>query len=527
MNMEYQALKADVRMLKADKVHGYDQTDRKRPLSFSGGSIEGEFALKGNETDIDADGEDGVESTDGVWAFLDFEFQPTEKIEGQFTLNVFSDAPDYGLQLIEYGRELNTDDPDRDKLEIYDFDGTYTGDLVDLNTFYHTPRYHWKYEGDFFGLLRETTDIEGQDIWNAKAPYGAEIVGKDKFDGLKIVFGPEVYWGANPLVMVKYSNKIGNIDYTLMHSEDVARADDSATATEATDPQTRQSTAYIKTNLTENTKLEVGGIMASTDKVDDEYTRRKGSTTYEDEIEFEDTLGARVQLTHKPPNLHAGNLFFSQVYLAAHYAGLVADVGDQLKEFGDEGTHLPYSGLGNKAEFEAGLMMNYGDLMIYPRVLYRDNLEDANPNIDPDPVSGDPGITVRNRDDDPFAVLDNREARSGEIFFTYDPTPATQFYEWDNDYREDAGFAFNLGANYTSYPTATDSNQFFFRPAGTNAAFGEGLPAEDVWRLSSRMIFNSEAGTKTVLRLEGGFQQSTGTALQCCTLLIFFFTSFP
>jgi len=203
------------------------------------------------------------------------------------------------------------------------------------------------------------------------------------------------------------------------------------------------------------------------------------------------------------------------------YGGLVADGGDPLdKEYGYNKnsliihTDLPYSQYGNKKEIDAGIQMNLGTITIFPRVLYRDNLVDANPLIDPVTTGNtlDTGISPRNRDDDPFAVLDNREARSGEIFFTYDPTPDTQFYEWDNDYREDADFAFNLGANYTSYPTPTDSNQFFFRPAGSNAAFGEGLPAEDVWRVSSRMIFNSEAGTKTVLKLEGGFQQSTGTA---------------
>ncbi|MGB5261746.1 MAG: hypothetical protein WBO34_14675, partial [Gammaproteobacteria bacterium] len=286
INMEYQALKSDVRMLKSERVHGYDRHESKRLLSFTGGSLNAEFALKGNETDINEDGEDGLKSTDGEWVFLDFEFQPNEKIEGQFSLNVFANAADYGIYLIEYGSNLNEEDPDREKIEIYDFDGTYTGEQFDLNTFYHTPRYHWKYEGDFFGLLRETTDMEGQDIWDAKAPFGAEIVGKGKYDGLKVLFGPEVYWGANPLVMVKYSNKIGKIDYTLMHSEDVAREDDSATATEATPIQTRQTTAYIKTNIADNTKLELGGIIGSSDKIGDEYDRRENGNTVVDKIEF-------------------------------------------------------------------------------------------------------------------------------------------------------------------------------------------------------------------------------------------------
>ncbi len=512
INMDYQELKADVRMLKSEREHGYDKHESKKLLSFTGGSLEGEFVLKGSEDEIDIDGEDAIEFTDGEWAFLDFEFQPNDRIEGQFTVNLFANAADKDNFEITYGWELNQPDPDRENIEIYDFDATYTGDLFDLSAFYHTERYHWKYEGDFFGLLRETTDLDGQDIWNAKAPFGAEIVGKGKLDGLKLLFGPEVYWGANPLVMLKYSNKIGDIDYTFMHSEDVSRLDDSATATEATERQSRQTTIYAKTDLTDSTKLEVGGIMASTEKEDDEYDRRTGTTTYIDEIEFEDTLGARAQLTYKPSSLHIGNLHFSQLYLAAHYAGLVADGGDQLREFGTggtPGTYLPYSSLGNKQEYEAGIMMNYGDFMIYPRFLYRDNLEDANPLFDP-VVGGDPGISPRNREDDPFAVLDNREARSAEIFLTYDPTPATFFYHWDNDRRENAAFAFNIGANYTEYPTPTDSYLFFFDEGGFNAPFGQGLPAEDIWKVSNRMVFNTHRDFKLITNLVAGQQQSTG-----------------
>jgi hypothetical protein len=41
------------------------------------------------------------------------------------------------------------------------------------------------------------------DIWNAKAPEGVEFIGKGKWEGLTVVAGPEVYWGANPKFIVK------------------------------------------------------------------------------------------------------------------------------------------------------------------------------------------------------------------------------------------------------------------------------------------------------------------------------------
>ena len=145
--------------------------------------------------------------------------------------------------------------------------------------------------------------------------------------------------------------------------------------------------------------------------------------------------------------------------------------------------------------------------------MYRDNLVHANPNIEPSTGPGGvvfPGSSARDRDSDPFAVLGNREARSAEVFLTYDPTGASFFYNWDNDYAEDARFAFNIGGNYTEYPTYTDANQFFFTPTGTNASFGVGLPAEDVWSVSSRMVFNPHNRLKHIWNLKTGFQQSTG-----------------
>ena len=69
--------------------------------------------------------------------------------------------------------------------------------------------------------------------------------------------------------------------------------------------------------------------------------------------------------------------------MQAHHAGLVADGGQVHKVFGiNDPSRLPYSGLGNKREYEAGVIMNFGNLMVFPRLMYRDNLVDANPFIE-------------------------------------------------------------------------------------------------------------------------------------------------
>jgi hypothetical protein len=292
----------------------------------------------------------------------------------------------------------------------------------------------------------------------------------------------------------------------LIHSEDVARQGESATATAATNRQSRQTTLYAARQLSENVKLEVGGIMSATEKVDDIYDRvGDNGDIIVDQIEFEDTLGFKAKLSFP--------VFGAKSYISAHYAGLVADGGAVLKDFGwRDPSGLPYSGQGNKEEYEAGMMINFGNFMLYPKVMYRDNLVHANPFIPPSGGGGvlNPGINPRDTDNDPFAVLGNREARSAEMFLTYDTTPATPFYDWDNEFREDAKFAMNIGGTYTEYPTFTDANLFFFAEGNTNASFGAGLPAEDVWTVSSRMVFNPDQGAKYILDLVKGFNQSTG-----------------
>ncbi len=523
MDLGRYELQGDVRYLKAEAE------EARRKLQFSGGSLRGEFVFKGQEQAIKEDGEDAVEFSDGQMAFLDFAFQPNEKIDGQFTLNVLGNVAnkrnleftygDRGLPLeIEEASQIildgDTEVPvtpvvlsDRERIEIYDFNATYQGENFDIEAFYHTPRFHWGYEGDFFGLVHESTDIYGMDIWNAKAPEGIEIRGKEKWGGLTILAGPQIYWGANPKVVFKYDFELGKINWTFIHSEDVARLGQATGGFGATMRQSRQTTLYAEKVFSNGWTLEVGGIMAANERVDDIFTRVDANDNiYVDQIEFEDTLGLKAKLTFP--------LFGKNTYVSANHAGLVADGGQYHKLYGIiDPSRLPYTHMGNKKEYEAGIIMNFGNFTILPRFLYRDNYVDANPSIEPTIQPGgvlSPGLSPRNQESDPFAVLGNREARSAEIFLTYDPTGATPFYDWDNEWREDAKFAFDIGGTYTEYPTITDSYQFFYAPTESNAAFGVGLPAEDVWGISSRMVFNPSRDAKYIIKLVRGFDQSTG-----------------
>ncbi|MBT8086207.1 MAG: hypothetical protein KJN72_13345 [Woeseia sp.] len=522
INMDYLELKGEVRLLKSEN------TESKKMLSFTGGRLQGEMLVRGNDRGLEEDGENSLEFSDGQMIFLDFGFQPTDTVSGQMSLNILGGVADkqpleftYGDRgrpvtvvtteasdaIIAEGRaEEEVVFTDRERVEIYDFSATYEGENVDVEAFYHTSRFHWGYEGDHFGLIREATDIPGMDIWNAKAPEGIEITGKGVWDGFTLLFGPEVYWGANPKFVFKYDFNFAKFDWTFIHSEDLARRSDGDNPNDTTVRQSRQTTLTAERDFGNGWKLELGGIVSAPEEIDDVYDRvdRQGNV-YLDKIEDEDALGFRAKL--------AFPLFGTESYVQAYHAGLVADAGAVHRTFGIlDPSRLPYSGMGNKQEYEAGMILRFGNLMLYPRVMYRDNLVHANPSKEPASSGGifSPGTNPRDTDNDPFAVLGNREARSGELYLTYDPTGATQFYDWDNDWREDAKFAFNIGGTYTKYPTNTDSYLFFFEPAGRNLPFGQGLPEADVWAGSTRMVFNPNANSKYIIRFIRGFEQSTG-----------------
>ena len=491
IDMSRMSYESEVRSLKTALLQN-------KSFYLAGGNIRAEFVTGAKGNQLREKGKDAQTYSHGIMGFLDFGFQPSSRLTGDFSVNFINSIPKRDMEIF-YGRSRSTN-----SAEIYNFNSTLKTDISDITAFYHTPRYHWGYEGDFYGLLRETTDIKGVDIWDAKAPFGVEFAGKKELEGLKILLGPEVYWGANPKLMIKYNFGIGNFKYSLIHSEDITKTSTSA-AKNAIERTTRATSFYVKSSSLPKTTIEIGAISAGSEKIYDKYRYLDNGNIMNDKILFEDTLGVKAKVTHQ---------FTDSVvaYAGVNYAGLVADGGNPLKEFD---TLLPYSQYGNKIETEGGVRIALGqNYTLYPRMLWRENLKDANPSISAS-TTGTllyPGLSPRNRDSDPFAVLDNRKAVSGEIFFTYDPTPATDFYHWDNSNREDAPFACNIGFNYTEYSTATDSYMYYYKEGNTNAAFPQGLPKEHVWKALSRMVFNPNSWLKITNKFEAGRQQSTGAA---------------
>ncbi|NNC78051.1 MAG: hypothetical protein HKN70_13145, partial [Gammaproteobacteria bacterium] len=159
IDMELLELKGQVRLLQS-------QSDESREiLRFTGGSLRAEYLTKGTGKDIDERGENGLEFSPGEMAFLDFAFEPSAKLDGQFTLNLLGDVAEKEPLEIAYGRralpisvvtedqvitpdglvatdQTTTEFGDRERIEFYDFSATYRAENFDVNAFYHVSRFH-------------------------------------------------------------------------------------------------------------------------------------------------------------------------------------------------------------------------------------------------------------------------------------------------------------------------------------------------------------------------------------------------
>ena len=160
------------------------------PVTFSGGSITLDFLS--NES-VTATGKT-TSNDEGQIAFLDFDFN-MGGFAGDFTVNAVGASSTSLFDEEKYGKRINNDG---DAVELYDLSASSFGDDYDLNLFYHTERYHWGWEGDFFGIMKEGTDKPGADLWNDKVTQGFEIVGKGDYEGLKVVAGPEIWRQISP-----------------------------------------------------------------------------------------------------------------------------------------------------------------------------------------------------------------------------------------------------------------------------------------------------------------------------------------
>ncbi len=442
--------------------------------------------------------------------YVGIEAQPSASVRANVSFNILGNVAENPINEVFYEnrghvREVNTPQgtlaiPSLNRVQLYQADITWNDKNFDLRGFYRTGHYHWGYEGDFFGLYPEANYGPNIDIYNGEAPFGFEIDGKKGLQGLKVAFGPELWWGANPAVLVKYSRHIAGMDVTGIFHEDIDEPGAAVSSFAIPQPRTRRATLHLQKKMGA-LGIELGGIwggdplVGRTFQVIDEEMG-VDSEIYQDVIRPEDTWGGKAKITFA-----AGPINW---YAQGAAIGLVAFGGaDYTKTY--TGWRLKDSGSGNQYNFLSGFTYTMGDFQIAPNFLWQ------KPIVGPIPFGINAPGRPRNIVDDPFVVRGNRETIAGEILLTYDPTPGTWMYEWDNDMTEDAKFAMNLGFVYRHLPTTQDAAIGIFADGRTTFPFPGAPPAQDLWEMNSRIVSKINPNLGLIANLYAGNAQANGS----------------
>lgn len=441
--------------------------------------------------------------------YIGVEANPTPGVRANVSFNVLGNVAENPINEIFYEnrgrvRTVNTSQGGLDltsinRLQVYRGDFSWNAQDFDLNGFYRTGHYHWGYEGDFFGLYPEANYGPNIDIYNGNAPFGFEAAGKKALNGLKVAFGPELWWGANPAVLVKYSRKIGPVDMTGIFHEDLDKPGRVVSSIAVPSPQTRRATLHLKTKVGP-VGLEVGGIWGGQPLVGRNFQlveEQEGSrAVYQDKIQAKDTWGGKAKVT-----VSSGPINW---YAQGAAMGLVAGGGaDYTKTF--TGWRLKDSGSGNQYNFLTGFTYLIGNFQIAPNFLWQ------RPVVGP--IPGDVAAPGRPRNilDDPFAVRGNRKTVAGELLITFDPTPGTWMYEWDNDMTEDAKLAVSAGFVFRHLPTTQDAAIGIFANGRTLFAFPGAVPAQDLWETYARIVSKLSPDFGFIVNAYGGNGQANGS----------------
>lgn len=442
--------------------------------------------------------------------YFDIEAKPTESVRANVSFNILGNVATNPIDEIFYenrGRQfgVKTDNDEKlqltslERVKVYQADFTWNGKLFDLTTFYRTGHYHWGYEGDFFGLYPEANYGPVIDTYNGEAPFGLEIDGKKWLKGLKVAFGPQLWWGANPAILIKYGRKFGAFDIAGIFHKDIAKQAPAVSSFAIPLPPTTRATLYIKRKFG-NVGVELGGIWAGQPRVGETYQILNGQegdyTVYEDKINSNDTWGGKVKLTFSYGSFNW--------YGQGAAMGVVANGGaDYTKTF--TGWRLKDSGSGNQFNFLTGFTYGIGNFQFAPNFLWQ------KPIIDPIPGDVPAPGRPRNILEDPFAVRLNRETVAGELLLTYDPTPGTWMYEWDNDMTEDAPFAVSLGFVYRHLPTTQDAAIGILPDGRSTFPFPGAPPAQDLWEVNARIVSKINPQFGLIANLFGGNGQANGS----------------
>ena len=447
--------------------------------------------------------------------FVGVEGRPASNIRASVNFNVVGNVAQNPINEIFYentARPLRVESEDREvvltdnnRLRLYNAEIEWNAKQFNLKYFYRTGHFHWGYEGDFFGLYPEANYGPNLDIYNGEI-NGVEIEGKGQMDGFTAAVGPQLWWGANPTMLFKYTKEIKHWKVTGIYHRDfetditidpltgVRELDANQVRSGVIPPWPTERATLVFEKDFGKVALKLGAIWGGrplngssfqfaedNPNFDPNNENSSKYIIYEDKINSDDNWGAKAKV------IYEGGKF--NWYAQAAVQGLVANGGvDQTRTF--TGWKLKDNGSGNQSNFLTGFTYTTGDFQIAPNFLFQ------KPLAGPIPTTFEAPARPRNILSDPFSVRGNRETVGGELLLTYDPTPATWMYQWDNDRMEDAKFAMSAGFVYRHLPTIQDAAIGILGNGRTTFVFPGSAPAQDLWEMNLRMVskLNPEFG---------------------------------
>ncbi len=448
--------------------------------------------------------------------FLGVEVEPAANVRGKIVMNFLGNVATNPIDEIFFERRGPL------TFKIYQAELEWKESWFDVVGFFRKGHYHWGYEGDFFALYPEANYQPSVDLYNADAPNGVVFSGHKALEGLKIAFGEQIYWGANPTIIGKYDRKFGPVELAVMHQQDIAQRSSVAASSALPLPQTAKTTLYAGWK-SGGWKLEAGGIIAGYDRIGRTFTNsvptpagkesyfNSGNWLLDDTVRWYDTLGAKAKVTY------SGGV--ANFYAQAGYRGLVADSQtDQTITLA--GFRLKETGQGNHYHGIAGAVFQLGpSFQLAPNLLYQKPLVGPLAGIGDvyDPKTGNLylGSGARNQLSDPFWVRSNREMLAAELMVVFDPTPASWFFAWDNPQKENAPFAASLDVIYKHLPTRQDA-AIGVLGTGQVFAFPNSVPAQDLVELWGRFVANA-GDLHLTGALWGGTAQANGNSTRLVT----------
>ena len=348
--------------------------------------------------------------------YVGVESKPAENVHAEVTMNVLGNVAENPIDEIFYENRGRTsyinengeyiDLGPLERIKVYSASFNWDGSLFNLNAFFRKPHYHWGYEGDFFGLYQEASYGDNMDIYGGEAPLGCEIEGKRYFSGLKLAFGPELWWGANPALLVKYYRTFGKWNLGGVFHYDIDQRKETVTSFAIPLPKNTRASLMVQRRFG-RFDVTLGGIWSGTTLVGREFQATTEysptATVYQDEVKTSDTFGGKLKMIYSGGNFNA--------YAQGAIMGLVASGGaDNTRTL--TGWTLKDSGSGNQSNVLAGFTYQIGNFQVAPNFLWQ------KPLVGPMPNGIEAPGRLRNILDDPFAVRSNRETTAGELLLT-------------------------------------------------------------------------------------------------------------